>query len=285
MQGFNRPPMAAPPGAPPMAPPPAPPGAYAPPPPMAPPPAAPGMYAPPAYAPPAAPMGAPTPYVPPAAAPGYPPPGAYAPPPQAPGYGYPPPQAPAPAAPPPLGGSGSAQDASFWHGVQSAQDKAPMLHPGTYRVRVLGCEQGFNPQTREASFKGHLEVVYAWEGATNHVGDRAAIVNKLAGQGLQRARERTKAFVVAAAGYPDDAAYARFDPEHKFLASTVGAANEYSQAGHTLVGRLVDVRVTKGNDKIDKKTGAVVDYYREYAWAVVPEDQQDRTRMPSWGQA
>jgi hypothetical protein len=74
---------------------------------------------------------------------------------------------------------------------------------------------------------------------------------------------------MSAAGFESEASFDVFDPEGGFIEACVGAANTYSEQGMTIVGRLVDCEVRRGNTTPD---GA--DYYREFSWAVVPDDQQ-----------
>lgn len=184
---------------------------------------------------------------------------------------------PAPAAPAPAAAFG----ASPWRGVQSAKPRSPMLGTGDYVVRVLSNELGYNPNSREQSFKGSVEVMWAAEGSQTMVGERAAVINKLHGPSAELGYQRSKAYIVAAAGFESDAEYDAFDPNGDFAQAVTGTANAYSQEGYGIVGRLVRVRVSRGNDVIDKVTKQPTgDYYREYSWSPIPEENQDQTKKP-----
>ncbi len=184
----------------------------------------------------------------------------------------------APARPAPVAVTPAA-GGSRWAGIQSAQPRDPMLGVGDYVVRVLSNAIGVNPATREESFKGHIEVVWAADGSHSQVGERAAVINKLTGKSAQFGMERSKGYIVAAAGYATDAEYDAFDPQGHFIDSVLGASNEYSAAGLTITGRLVRVRVSRGNDVIDKTSGQPTgDFYREYSWTVVEDADQDAVK-------
>jgi hypothetical protein len=178
----------------------------------------------------------------------------------------------------------------MWSGVQSAKDRSPMLRVGHYVVRVLGTELGHNPSSDERSFKAQIEVVFAGEGSHSQVGERAAFIQKLSGKSGQFGRERSKSFVVAAAGYFGDDDYNAFDPERQFLDALGGVANQYAQSfPKGVTGRLVEVVVTRGNTVIDTDTkqpeigpDGLPNYFREYSWSPTPEEQQDQTPKPAW---
>lgn len=68
----------------------------------------------------------------------------------------------------------------------------------------------------------------------------------------------------------DVEAFVTFDPRGDFFAACVGDANEYAEHAAGMVGRLVDVQVSRGKD--DGKGG----YYRKYKWAPVAEEEQDQ---------
>lgn len=193
--------------------------------------------------------------------------------------GFVPPNSGAPAAAPapaPVAAFG----ASPWKGVQSAKPRSPMLGTGDYVVRVIKNELGVNPNSREQSFKGEVEVMWAEEGSLSRVGEHCAVINKLHGRSAELGYQRSKAYIVAAAGFETDAEYDAFDPNGDFAQAVTGTANAYSQAGLGIVGRLVRVRVSRGNDVLDDKKQPTGDYYREYSWSPYPEENQDQTRKP-----
>jgi hypothetical protein len=197
------------------------------------------------------------------------------------------PQAAAPAAfgaprgPAPAAAPVAAPGQSRWAGLQPARDREPMLDIGKYVVRVLMNELTNNAQTREETFKAHLEIMHAEEGSRSRVGDRVAVICKLVGPAAQRNAERMMSYIMAAAGFGDVAEYDTFDPQRRFIEAVQGVPNEYSAAGATIVGRLVWAYVSRGNDVLDKTTKQPTgDYYRDIIWVPVDESQQDATRKP-----
>jgi hypothetical protein len=184
---------------------------------------------------------------------------------------------PAPIAPP--GGAGkfparqapaAAPRQSRWAGVSSSEGQNPMLEVGTYRVRITSCEQGHNPGKGTDSVKVGLEVVSAADGSGSEEGHSFAYVELISGKGMQAGMSRTKAFIVAASGFEDDASFDVFCPTGGFIDACLGVANEW--AAYTIVGRLVDVMVQRGQDN-PKKPG---DWFRIYHWAVVADEDQDQ---------
>jgi hypothetical protein len=149
----------------------------------------------------------------------------------------------------------------------------PHAFPGVYRFRVDGCEEGHNPGKGTQSYKIALTIVGMADREGNelqsnsfhHVGDTVnAIFMLTTAAGLSR----VKSFVVASSGFVDEEQYDAVDPDGEFIEATVGAKNDFSEKGFTIVGRLVDCEVTRGNATPEG------DYYREYAWGVVAEEEQ-----------
>jgi hypothetical protein len=150
---------------------------------------------------------------------------------------------------------------SRWAGVKAAQPRDSFPHAGTYRFRVVSCEEGFNPGTNNASFKAHLEIVAQADGQTMHAdGDTVLALFMLS---TAAGQSRAKSFVIAASGHEDEASYDEFDPDGEFIDAVLGHANARSADAASFAGRLVDCRVSKGKDTGDG------DYYREYEWSVV----------------
>lgn len=179
--------------------------------------------------------------------------------------------APPPARPPVAAG------ASMWSGVQSAADRDPKLGVGHYRLRVVSNEITIKPDhTKKKTFKATFDVVEAMPGSTDKAGDARVHLETISGDSAQYGLERSKAYMVAAAGYDGDATYDAFDPKGEFLSAIVGVANSYSaQFPANIVGRLVDVRVSQGNPVLDKVTKAPTgDYWRVCSWTPVPETEQ-----------
>lgn len=156
---------------------------------------------------------------------------------------------------------------SRYAGIQAAQPRHPIPHAGVYRFRVLGCEEGSNPGKGTESFKAHLEIIEIDGHNPNHnIGDHVVMIQLLTGAAGPFGLARVKAFVMAAAGYADESEFDAFDPQGGFIDAIVGAANEYSARGDTIVGNLVDCQVLRGNPTPDGS-----DYYRDYAWGVVEQ--------------
>jgi hypothetical protein len=173
----------------------------------------------------------------------------------------------------PAAGAKPAAKKSRYAGINAASPRDPIPEAGEYRLRVIDIQEGYNEGAGTTSYKPTFEIV-ATSGPHK---EGASVLIPWVVDGAKNAkanRERVKAFVMAAAGYEDEEEYNAFESDGEFIDSTAGAANDYSGVA-TLIGRLVDVEVRKGNDvvKDDKPTG---DYYREYAWVVVPEEEQDQ---------
>lgn len=225
------------------------------------------------------------------AAPAAPPPAAVAaPPPAAAGFarGAPAPRA---AMPPGRGAPPAARPpvpagSSLWSGVQSQQDRDPMLGLGYYRVRVISNEVTVKPDhTKKKTFKATIQVVIVDGECVDRVGDTRVYLEGVSGDSAEYGLGRSKTYMMKAAGYEDDASFDAFDPEGLFINAIVGAANAFSEAfPANITGRLVDVRVTQGKPKLDKDTRQVVpgEFWSEHAWKVVPEEEQDTTFMPAW---
>jgi len=158
---------------------------------------------------------------------------------------------------------------SRYAGVKASVPRTGMPAPGVYRFRVLSCEEGHNPGKGTDSFKADLEIVGIAEGGDGHaIGDVVTFVQLLSGRAGPAGLGRTKALVLAAAGYDDEAAFDDFAGEGEFIDAVVGHRNRYSEAGLTIVGRTVDCEVTRGRDIVNPTTQAPTgDYYREFAWA------------------
>jgi hypothetical protein len=150
----------------------------------------------------------------------------------------------------------------------------PLPVPGDYRVRVLECEDNPSPKNKSISwFKAKLEIL-ALEGPeaeqAHRIGDVVGFLQQTAGNGADQGVPRVVAFVRNAAGYETYEEYKAFDPKGYFVDTVGGIASEYSERGETIVGRIVDTRVTRGRPTKDGN-----DYYREHAWSVVSDDEQD----------
>jgi hypothetical protein len=136
-------------------------------------------------------------------------------------------------------------------------------------------------QGGKSSVKADLEIVLTDGECANAIGDKVVTIEMMGNTGLPGER-RTKAFILAAAGYEGDADFDAFNPDGEFIDAVLGEANDFSAAfPATIVGRLVYVNVMRGNDVVDKTSKQPTgDFYREYEWGVVPEETQDTTPKP-----
>ncbi len=164
---------------------------------------------------------------------------------------------------------GGGRRRSKYSGIKASEPKDNMPTCGDYRFRVSNVVEGYNEEEDRESFKITLEVVDSDGSDANKPGDSVFVVFITSGKGGRFGLERVKSFVMAAAGYDDDDedAYDEFDPEGDFIDSCTGTANDFSDMGG-VTGRLVECRVTRGNATPDG------DYYREYKWAPVDDDEQ-----------
>jgi hypothetical protein len=173
---------------------------------------------------------------------------------------------------------GTKKKVSRYAGIKASAPRDPMPVVGTYRFKWLSCEEGFNPGKGSSSFKVHLEVVSIDAGGEDHVaGQTVFFVQGISGKGQDAGLGRVKAAVMATAGFEDEDEFDAFAGEEgEFLEAVTGEANEYSTDGQPLIGRLVDCQVTRGNARDDG------DYYREFAWAVVADE--DGQEIPRCGE-
>lgn len=157
-----------------------------------------------------------------------------------------------------------------------------MLVVGEYRVRILELLEGVNPgKGNRMSTKVGCEVVDVYDNSDgtpnleHKIGDSVKQVHLHTTAGLSELKRQ----VFAAAGYETEEEFDAFESggnEGALIDASLGRDNAFYQAGFSIVGRLVDVRVMKGND-----TGGG-DYYRKYQWAVVAEAEQDAVLRPEW---
>lgn len=174
--------------------------------------------------------------------------------------------------PKPTAGKGAApaKRKSKYAGISAAVPRDPMPVVGQYRFRTLECNEGFNPGTGTESFKTQLEIVEIFKGGDGHeVGDTVCVIHLISGKAGPSGLARVKAQVMASAGFEDEESYDEYDPDGEYIDAQTGADNDMSDKPG-IVGRLVDCDVTRGNP-----VGDTGDYYREYAWAPVSDDEQE----------
>lgn len=158
--------------------------------------------------------------------------------------------------------------------AEDSTPRDPMLARGSHRVRVTAVEEQVSPKDlNKVCYKATFEVITS---DVHPVGDARVALFFRTTPGIRE----YKVFVARAAGYATAAEYSGFDPDGDFFETMIGIANEFAARELTIVGRLVDVRVTLGNPVIDKETGQQTvdketgqpDHFRDYSWTVVADD-------------
>jgi hypothetical protein len=160
--------------------------------------------------------------------------------------------------------------ASRYAGISAAVPRDPMPTVGVYRFRFLGLTEGVNPGTGTESSKATFEVVGADGDGASEVGSTVVAINLLTGKGGPSGLARVKAMVMAIAGYDDEDAYNEMDPDGSFIDACHGYENARAEDAAAMIGRLVDCEVTRGNPTPDGN-----DYYRQFAWGAVADEEQD----------
>jgi hypothetical protein len=149
-----------------------------------------------------------------------------------------------------------------------------MLSLGSYRVRIVSGECGFNPGKRRETYKVSMQVIDVREGDTPAGSVCTALfMDSVAGL------SELKRMVMHAAGFGPtlaqrsagdvrdtltaaESAYDALDAQ-RYSGSIVEASLGVSSGAPSVAGRLVDVIVSRG------KEAAPGDYYRVYTWGVV----------------
>jgi hypothetical protein len=170
-------------------------------------------------------------------------------------------------------------------GVSSAGNRFPLLNAPegsaySYRVRVQKC---YNSNNGTSDFyHADLEVV-ASDSPEFPEGTTGSYLQCTSGKAEATGIPRVKTFTRAAMGCKTDPEFdekceevAREFVEEEsavdmaFYFESIGEFPELTEAGHTVVGRLVDVTVTRGKMMADGS-----DYYRNYSWEPVSEEEQE----------
>lgn len=169
---------------------------------------------------------------------------------------------------PAAGARPPAKKKSRYAGIKAAQPRDGMPHVGEYIFRVGLIEEGHNPGKGSDSHKKTLTIADLDDTGREHhtEGDNVMVVDIINGKGGPSGLGRVKAFTMAAAGYEDEDEFDAFDPDGEFIDASCAE-------GGPLTDRLVACKVTRGNTTADGN-----DYYRVYAWSVVPEENQDVPR-------
>jgi hypothetical protein len=179
---------------------------------------------------------------------------------------------------------------TLYSGIQLV-DRDPMLPEGTYRIRITDVAQGSNPKFTppRLSHKIYAVITQVHSGSAE-VGSPIFISLSIERKGLADLLALTMAGAGCGVtledvhrgatkdGVPIIAAMRNAKETFDALEAQYGGAGSIVVAGMTkaegvpnIIGEEVDVIVTRGKDRIDKATGEVVDWYRQYRWCVVPQ--------------
>lgn len=172
-----------------------------------------------------------------------------------------------------------------YSGVSAGSNRNPLPQPGAYLFRVIRTQEKTNDNTG-TFYSADLEILES-SNPGNPAGTSATFLQgSNPGKQLKAAGPRIKMFVMATAGFDNESEYDQMDPDGQFIDVTAGimvnndgTPKAYPDGspivGNPLAGRLVRAVVSFGNPVLDKKTQQPTgDYYREYSWSPVAEEDQ-----------
>lgn len=145
-------------------------------------------------------------------------------------------------------------------------DGEPMADFGDQRFRLLSIDESRNPGTGKESIKVKVEAL-PYEGSPHEPGTALLLLFMRTPAGESEFKRLCMAF----AGYEEQEEYLAFDPEGYFFDACTGDSNAYAEQAAAMIGRVADCRVAKGNPT-GKMVNGEPDYYRDFTWAVVPDD-------------
>jgi hypothetical protein len=178
---------------------------------------------------------------------------------------------PATTGPKPGGRAAPARKARYG-GIQAEQEKDPFIGLGTYRLEVLALTER-EPINDHQTVALTVKVLDAADGSVDPVDSTRFIAFRVMGSGSDQGRKRMKSFIVGAHGCETAEEYDAIDPEGFLLDAYLGYACPEYPDGATVVGRVVDLECTQGNPI--KKEGVLTgEYYTNYKWFAVPEEDQ-----------
>jgi hypothetical protein len=176
----------------------------------------------------------------------------------------------------------------FYAGMKSAKQRPPFPCVGVYRFELLRCEEGYNEGNNCQSFKVFLKIIDMVEcevdsrGQPKHkIGEEVMVSFRTTGNGSQAGRDRLKAFVVGIAGYANDDEYDAFDPDGLYIEALTDVANDYHAEFKNSAGRLVDCQVVRGGARKDKDGNLTGEYFTDYKWTVVEDDDGQNVKRPA----
>jgi hypothetical protein len=169
---------------------------------------------------------------------------------------------------PAAGARQAPQRTSRWAGVESSAGRDPILGAGSYLVEFQRHEITNNPGNGNETVRTKVTVLATDGECADPVGAERVILAIINGKSMHAGMARTKAMIVAQAGYDGDAEYDAFDPAGLLIDAALGAVNE--MADLVMAGRRAYVQVGRG-----KPTADGLDYFREFSWSPCPDDEQE----------
>lgn len=167
-----------------------------------------------------------------------------------------------------------AKPGSMWAGLEDPNSRDPIIGQGHYFVEVLGAEVKVHPVNGTRTFKGSVKVLGCDGKCEDAEGDERCVIEMLDGKAAPFGRPRAGAFMAAAAGFDSVAAMSEFSPDGAFSDALLGESNQFSEAGATIVGRRMYVKVNRGNNVLSEDGQLTGDYYRECSYTHAEEDEQ-----------
>ncbi len=171
---------------------------------------------------------------------------------------------------------------SEWDGITPRQNRANIAMAGDYVFRVVSDEM----LERSDYWQSNFEVVWAADGSGHKQGDRVSFLQGLGGKQGDVGKPIVFSYVLAAAGFSQsDSDVAAF---RENLGSDFINACRDGRKDTPLAGRLVHVVVSRGGARVDDKGNAIIgqdgqpDYWRNWDWDPIGEDDQDQRKQTEW---
>jgi hypothetical protein len=151
----------------------------------------------------------------------------------------------------------------------------PMPEIGPSRFRFVSAEEGFNPGTNATSYKVKVEALDL-DGSPHTAGDCFTLVFMDTAPG----KKDFQLCIAGFAGYEDVEEYNAFDPAGELPGAAIGWDNGMTPRAEELIGRIADVKVSRGGDCKDKEGNPTGDFYRRYQWFQVPDEDEAQDAHP-----
>jgi hypothetical protein len=178
-------------------------------------------------------------------------------------------------------------------GVPSAGNRSNYPHEGNFRVKLLSARGGNNgdydfiaPEFEVISYEPAPTAQRTPNGDPMHApGSTIGTSQFYSGNCEKTGVPRLILMTRALAGFDNDKDFIAFLEEHarefvdensgvnwSLVLEMIGEFRELTEKGITVIGRTVDLTVTRGKEFT--KDDGTVDWYRNYAWRPVPDDEQ-----------